>query len=88
MYVANNGFHLLQGVETLPLRMERHVSNARKLAQFLSESESVEWGSFELTKIDNDHIEINWNPNSQHSDFGSGSINLQRLTKIESLGCD
>ena len=39
-------FHLLQGVETLPLRMERHVSNARKLAQFLSESESVEWVAY------------------------------------------
>jgi O-acetylhomoserine (thiol)-lyase len=39
-------FHLLQGVETLPLRMERHVSNARKLARFLSESESVEWVAY------------------------------------------
>ena len=39
-------FHLLQGVETLPLRMERHVSNARKLAQFLNESESVEWVAY------------------------------------------
>ena len=39
-------FHLLQGVETLPLRMERHVANARKLARFLSESESVEWVAY------------------------------------------
>ena len=39
-------FHLLQGVETLPLRMERHVSNARKLVHFLSESESVEWVAY------------------------------------------
>jgi O-acetylhomoserine (thiol)-lyase len=39
-------FHLLQGVETLPLRMERHVSNARKLARFLSESEPVEWVAY------------------------------------------
>ena len=39
-------FHLLQGVETLPLRMARHVANARKLARFLSESESVEWVAY------------------------------------------
>jgi O-acetylhomoserine (thiol)-lyase len=28
-------FQILQGVETLPLRMERHVANARTIAQFL-----------------------------------------------------
>ena len=30
-----NAFHILQGVETLPMRMERHVANAEKLAAFL-----------------------------------------------------
>lgn len=30
-----NAFYLLQGMETLSLRMERHVENARKVAQFL-----------------------------------------------------
>jgi O-acetylhomoserine (thiol)-lyase len=30
-----NAFYLLQGMETLSLRMERHVDNARKVAQFL-----------------------------------------------------
>jgi O-acetylhomoserine (thiol)-lyase len=29
-------FQILQGVETLPLRMEKHVANARRIAQFLS----------------------------------------------------
>ncbi|MYE14282.1 MAG: O-acetylhomoserine aminocarboxypropyltransferase [Gammaproteobacteria bacterium] len=28
-------FHILQGLETLPLRMERHVANARRIAEFL-----------------------------------------------------
>ena len=51
-------------------------------------NETVEWGSFNLSKVDNDNIQLDWNPNSEHADFGSGSINLQRLTKIESLGCD
>ena len=39
-------FHLLQGVETLPLRMERHVLNARKIVKFLTESVAVEWVAY------------------------------------------
>jgi O-acetylhomoserine (thiol)-lyase len=35
-------FHILQGVETLHLRMPRHVENARKVVQFLSSHASVE----------------------------------------------
>ncbi len=35
-------FHILQGLETLPLRMERHVSNARSIAEFLDGHEAVE----------------------------------------------
>ena len=30
-----SAFRPLQGIETLPLRVERHVENARKVAQFL-----------------------------------------------------
>lgn len=36
-------FHILQGVETLPLRMDRHVANARKVAAFLDGADAVEW---------------------------------------------
>jgi O-acetylhomoserine (thiol)-lyase len=35
-------FQILQGVETLPLRMEKHVANARRIAQFLSAHPFVE----------------------------------------------
>jgi len=35
-------FHLLQGVETLHLRMPRHVENTRKVVQFLSSHAAVE----------------------------------------------
>jgi O-acetylhomoserine (thiol)-lyase len=35
-------FQVLQGVETLPLRMEKHVANARKVAAFLSTHAFVE----------------------------------------------
>ncbi len=38
-----NGFLLLQGVETLPLRMERHCENALGTAKFLDEHRLVEW---------------------------------------------
>ncbi|HIO10083.1 MAG TPA: O-acetylhomoserine aminocarboxypropyltransferase/cysteine synthase, partial [Deltaproteobacteria bacterium] len=38
-----NAFYLLQGLETLPLRMERHISNTKKLLEFLQSSEEVAW---------------------------------------------
>ncbi|MHB8617576.1 MAG: O-acetylhomoserine aminocarboxypropyltransferase/cysteine synthase family protein [Candidatus Acidiferrales bacterium] len=41
-----NGFLLLQGVETLPLRMERHVENARKVAEYLRAHKMVEWVNY------------------------------------------
>jgi O-acetylhomoserine (thiol)-lyase len=41
-----NGFLLLQGVETLALRMERHVENARKVAEYLRAHPLVEWVNY------------------------------------------
>ncbi|HRJ62041.1 MAG TPA: O-acetylhomoserine aminocarboxypropyltransferase [Azospirillaceae bacterium] len=38
-----NAFYLLQGIETLPLRMERHVANAAAVLKFLSEHPAVAW---------------------------------------------
>jgi O-acetylhomoserine (thiol)-lyase len=38
-----NAFLLLQGVETLPLRMERHSENALAVAEFLEGHEGVTW---------------------------------------------
>jgi len=38
-----NSFLFLQGVETLPLRMERHNSNAQAVAEHLDANEDVEW---------------------------------------------
>ena len=42
----NSAFLLLQGLETLHLRLERHSSNALKVAQYLESHESVEWVSY------------------------------------------
>ncbi|MGI5835878.1 MAG: O-acetylhomoserine aminocarboxypropyltransferase/cysteine synthase family protein [Chloroflexota bacterium] len=38
-----NAFLFLQGLETLSLRMERHSTNALRVAQFLSEHPKVAW---------------------------------------------
>ena len=41
-----SAFLLLQGIETLPLRMERHCENAIAVAQFLQNHPKVEWVNF------------------------------------------
>lgn len=41
-----NSFLLLQGLETLHLRMERHSENAQKVAEYLQAHELVEWVSY------------------------------------------
>jgi O-acetylhomoserine (thiol)-lyase len=38
-----SAFLLLQGIETVALRVERHVENARKVAEFLRADPRVEW---------------------------------------------
>ncbi|MCG0020553.1 O-acetylhomoserine aminocarboxypropyltransferase/cysteine synthase family protein [Vibrio parahaemolyticus] len=41
-----NAFMLMQGLETLPLRMERHTENALKVAEFLEQHDKVSWVSY------------------------------------------
>ena len=41
-----NAFLLNVGLETLPLRMERHCSNALKVAEFLEKHEKVAWVNY------------------------------------------
>lgn len=41
-----NAFLVLTGVETLPLRMERHSQNALAVARFLSRHQAVAWVSY------------------------------------------
>ncbi len=41
-----NSFLFLQGLETLPLRMERHSQNALAVARFLSEHRNVAWVNY------------------------------------------
>lgn len=39
----DNAWMFLQGLETLPLRMQRHCENAAEVARFLKEHSKVEW---------------------------------------------
>ncbi len=41
-----NAFLILQGLETLPLRMERHCDNALAIAQYLQQHPKVKWVNY------------------------------------------
>ena len=41
-----NAFYILQGIETLPLRMQKHVINAQAVAEFLDQADEVEWVNY------------------------------------------
>lgn len=41
-----NAFMLMQGLETLSLRMERHTENALKVAEYLKKHDKVSWVSY------------------------------------------
>ena len=41
-----NAFQIIQGLETLPIRIQRHSENALALAQWLENQEEVEWVNY------------------------------------------
>jgi O-acetylhomoserine (thiol)-lyase len=41
-----NAYLTITGIETLPLRMQRHVENAQKVAEFLEDHPQVAWVSY------------------------------------------
>ena len=64
-----NSFLLLQGLETLPVRMERHCENAMRIAQFLQQHSKVQWVSYPGLPSDKYHqLAKRYLPN------GAGSI--------------
>ncbi len=50
-----NAFMLLQGLETLHVRMERHVANAQAVAEFLAEHPGVAWVNYPGLAASADH---------------------------------
>ncbi|MBF0277147.1 MAG: O-acetylhomoserine aminocarboxypropyltransferase [SAR324 cluster bacterium] len=41
-----NAFYTITGIESLPVRMERHIANARAIAEFLDSHSAVSWVSY------------------------------------------
>lgn len=50
-----NAFHLLQGLETLPMRMDRHVQNTEAIVQYLCGHEAVSAVHHPLIDTHHDH---------------------------------
>tara|TARA_B000000475_G_scaffold128796_1_gene103912 strand:+ start:4 stop:1206 length:1203 start_codon:yes stop_codon:yes gene_type:complete len=50
-----NAWNVLQGIETLSVRMEKHCSNALKMVEYLSNHESVAWVSHASLKDNPDY---------------------------------
>ena len=50
-----NSFQIITGIETLPLRMQRHSDNALEVAKFLQGHENVAWVSYAGLESDENH---------------------------------
>jgi O-acetylhomoserine (thiol)-lyase len=58
-----NAFLLLHGIETLPLRMDAHVANARAVAEHLHADERVEWVRYAGLECDPSHaLSLRYSP--------------------------
>lgn len=64
-----NSFLLLQGLETLSLRVERHTENAQKLAEWLSTNDAVSWVNY--TGLQNHSHHENGKKYLQNGRFGA-----------------
>lgn len=61
-----NAFQIIQGIETLEVRMQKHSQNALELAQWLSENEAVEWVNYPgLTSSNYKTLADEYLPNGQ-----------------------
>ena len=68
-----NAWLFLQGLETLHLRMERHSSNALKVAQFLGNHECVTWVRYPgLGTEESTHLKATYLPHGQGALVGFG----------------
>ncbi|MGB6117737.1 MAG: O-acetylhomoserine aminocarboxypropyltransferase [Mesorhizobium sp.] len=64
-----NAYLLLQGVETLSLRMDRHNSNSLKVAEWLTKQPQVAWVSYPGLKDDPNHA-----LQQKYSPKGAGAV--------------
>ena len=66
---AQSAFNLLIGLETLSLRIERHVKNTKKITEFLNDHPQVAWVNYPGLK-DNKYYELG----QKYLPNGAGSI--------------
>ncbi|PZO81418.1 MAG: O-acetylhomoserine aminocarboxypropyltransferase [Mesorhizobium amorphae] len=64
-----NAFMILTGLETLPLRMQRHCDNARAVAEWLSQHPKVAWVSYSGLEGDANHT-----LQQRYSPKGAGAV--------------
>ncbi|MGO4705360.1 O-acetylhomoserine aminocarboxypropyltransferase [Microvirga sp. 2MCAF38] len=64
-----NAFLILNGIETLPLRMQRHSDNALSVAEHLAQHDKVTWVSYPGLKSDRYH-----NLAKQYCPKGAGAV--------------
>jgi O-acetylhomoserine (thiol)-lyase len=64
-----NAFQILTGIETLPLRMQRHCDNAIKVAKWLKKQPSVSWVSYAGLEDDKYH-----DLQKRYSPKGAGAV--------------
>lgn len=70
-----NAFHILTGIETLPLRMDRHVENARAVAAFLDAHPEVAWVRHPSLRSSPDHaLAKRYLPRGEGSVFTFGVV--------------
>lgn len=68
-----NAFYLLQGLETLPIRMDRHVANTRAVVEFLNTTPEVAWVSYpELSSHPDHSLALKMLPNGAGAIFSFG----------------
>ncbi len=68
-----NAFLLIQGLETLSLRLERHVENAKKVAEYLHQHPQVEWVNYAgLESSPYHHLQEKYSPKGAPSIFTFG----------------
>ena len=66
---SQSAFNLLIGLETLSLRIERHVENTKKITEFLNDHQQVSWVNYPGLK-DNKYYELG----QKYLPNGAGSI--------------
>jgi len=64
-----NAFLILTGLETLPLRMQRHCDNAKNVAEYLSKHPKVAWVSYPGLPGDRNHT-----LQQKYSPLGAGAV--------------